>query len=248
MRYIIGSVIGIFTIFNVLAKTPTKIDIYTEHFPPYQVEHKNGIIGGFASEIVRLIMWEAELSYQIYMLPWARAKSFAARSPYALLYSIARTEQREANHVWIAPLCELKVAFYKRANITPQQDWQIWKIKQHVVAVAADQLSESYLLEQGFVADKNMVSVSSFSRAGELLEKGRIDFIFGAETFVDRMAARMGVAEQWNKVLEIPELSKTLYLTANPSAPEEYITRLKAAANRVLEKRHMVEVGCQVSN
>lgn len=246
MQYIIGSVIGIFSVFSALAAAPTKVDIYTEHFPPYQIEQKNGTITGLATDIVRLIMWEAELSYQIYMLPWTRAKAFSKKSPYSLLYSIARTEEREANHIWIAPLCELKVAFYKRADIADQQVWEIWKIKQHVVAVAADQLSENYLKAQGFVADKNMLSVTSFSRAGELLERGRIDFIFGAENFVDRMAARMGLVEQWDKVLEVPELSKTLYLTANPSAPPEYINRLRTAAERVQMQRKKVDVGCPI--
>ncbi|MCG9758064.1 MULTISPECIES: substrate-binding periplasmic protein [Pseudoalteromonas] len=246
MQYLIGSVIGLSSIFSVLAATPAKVDIYTEHFPPYQIEQKNGSITGLATDIVRLIMWEAELGYQIYMVPWTRAKAFSEKSPYSLLYSIARTEQREENHVWIAPLCQLKIAFYKRADIANEQAWEIWRIKQYVVAVAADQLSENYLKAHGFVADKNILSITNLDRAGELLERGRIDFIFGAESFVDQMAARMGVTEQWDKVLDIPELSKTLYLTANSNAPTEYINRLRAAAERVQMQRKKVDVGCHI--
>ncbi|MDW7550142.1 substrate-binding periplasmic protein [Pseudoalteromonas peptidolytica] len=246
MQYFIGSVIAIFSAFYTHAGIPKKIDIYTEHFPPYQVKQKNGAIGGFASEIVRLIMWEADLGYQIYMLPWARAKSYASKSPYALLYSLAKTSDREANYTWIAPLCELNVAFYKRADVNTHSQWSIEKIKQHVVAVGADQLSENYLKQRGFNPDNNLVSVSSFNRAGGLLEKGRIDFIFGAENFVERMATRMGARAQWDKVLEVPDLSKTLYLTARKNAPEAYVQKLKKAAAQVLEKRHMTDVGCQV--
>ena len=245
MRYFMGCVIGILSVFSAFAALPSKVDIYTEHFPPYQTKQQNGTIAGYATDIVRLIMWEAQLNYQIFMLPWSRAQRFAEQSRYALLYSLARTEAREQSYIWLTPLCEMHIAFFIRPELDlEEQDWHLNKIKRHTVAVAANQPSEQFLLERGFEPDDNLLSVSSLSQAGELMQRQRIDFIFGAQRFVEQLASSMGVSHSWRKVLVAPTLSKTLYLTAHPSAPEDYVKHLRQAAQRVLPQQENL-LDCQ---
>lgn len=245
MRYFIGCVIGILSVLSVCSAMPSQIEVYTEHFPPYQTKQQNGVIAGHATELVRLIMRNAKLDYQIFMLPWSRAQWFAEQSKYALLYSLARTQDREQDYIWLAPLCELHIAFFIRPELDLKgEDWHLNKIKRYMVAVAANQPSEQFLLERGFEADDNLVSVSSLSQAGELMQRQRIDFIFGAQRFVEQLAREMGISKSWRKVLVAPTLSKTLYLTAHRHAPLDYIQLLQQAAQHTLKQQQNKELQC----
>ncbi|WP_440055535.1 substrate-binding periplasmic protein [Pseudoalteromonas sp. T1lg65] len=232
MRYLIWGIIGIMMSFPTKATFPSSIGIYTEFFPPYQVEKNNGLITGFNTNLVRQIMWEADINYKIYMLPWHRAFEFSKQSPYDLLYSVARTAGREHQFQWIAPLCSLSTSFYHNGRTPLPSKITLDSLKDYVIAVPANQPSTAYLKNKGFIEDKNLIIVNSLTQGGGLMEKGRIDFIFGAESFIESMAKRLGMQQQWQKVFEVNELSKQLYLTANLDAPKDYVEKLKAAAEK----------------
>ncbi|OHU88004.1 MULTISPECIES: substrate-binding periplasmic protein [Pseudoalteromonas] len=210
-----------------------KIDIYTEHFPPYQFLTERGEVAGGATTMVRLLMAQAQIDYQIHVLPWFRAVQQTHESNTALLYSLARSSEREQHYQWIMPLCELKVGFYQRAgSVTPKPHYSLNNLKHYIVGVGAGQPSEEYLKNEGF-KKSNLVSLSSLNQAGGLLEKGRIDFLFGAQSFVEQMAHVMGTEQSWELVLEVPKLSAQLYLAANKNAPKKYVKKLIEAAQTV---------------
>ncbi|MBD1584882.1 substrate-binding periplasmic protein [Pseudoalteromonas sp. S16_S37] len=232
MKSLIWAVLGIASISNsVLAQG--EIDIYTEHFPPYQYLGRDGKIDGYATMMVRTLMTYTNFDYQIYMLPWHRAKQQFEESPSALIYSIARTEQRERQYHWLMPLCDLKVGFYKRLDDGQwQTQFSLDNIKNYVVGVGVAQPSLQYLESHGFKKSR-LVTLSSLNQAGGLLEKGRIDFLFGAQSFVEQMSEAMGTQGKWELVLDIPELTARLYLAAHVDAPSKMLSQLAEAVSEV---------------
>ncbi|CAM3985932.1 substrate-binding periplasmic protein [Pseudoalteromonas byunsanensis] len=215
------------------AYVPDKIDIYTEHFPPYQFLGDRGEVVGRATMMVKLLMVQAQIDYQIHVLPWYRAVQQANESNTALLYSLARSTEREQHYQWIMPLCELKVGFYQRSgSVKPVPHYSLNNLKHYIIGVGTGQPSEQFLQSEGF--DKsNLVSLSNLNQAGGLLEKGRIDFLFGAQSFVEQMAQAMGTEHTWKMVLNVPKLSAQLYLAAHKNAPKSYVEKLKEAAQNV---------------
>ncbi|NOU49302.1 transporter substrate-binding domain-containing protein [Pseudoalteromonas sp. JBTF-M23] len=232
MKSLIWALLGIASISNSVS-AQGKIDIYTEHFPPYQYQGNGGEIDGHATMMVRALMVRTNFDYQIYMLPWHRAKQQFEASPSALIYSIARTAKRERHYHWLMPLCDLKVGFYKRVdNEQWHTQFSLDSIKNYVVGVGVAQPSLQYLESHGFKKSR-LVTLSSLNQAGGLLEKGRIDFLFGAQSFVEQMSEAMGTQGKWKLVLEVPELTARLYLAAHVDAPSKMLTRLASAATEI---------------
>ncbi|CAH9067895.1 hypothetical protein PSECIP111951_03932 [Pseudoalteromonas holothuriae] len=229
MRSLIRALLGIASV-GMSALAYSQIDIYTEHFPPYQYEDTEGEMSGRATLMVRALMAQAQLEYQIYMLPWHRAKQQFEHTPNALIYSIARTKIREHQYHWVMPLCELKIGFYKRVDgMVELPHYTADILKHYVIGVAAGQPSLQYLKEESF-EENNLVKLNSLNQAGGMLEKGRVDFLFGAQNFVEQMAMTMGTEDKWELVLEVPKLTARLYLAAQKETNKTLLAKLMLAA------------------
>ena len=72
------------------------INVVTENSFPYQYL-ENFSIEGPASRLVKRVLEEAGFEYSQTVLPWARAYKYAQTAPNTLIYSIARTPERENN-------------------------------------------------------------------------------------------------------------------------------------------------------
>ncbi|MFC0116378.1 substrate-binding periplasmic protein [Pseudoalteromonas xiamenensis] len=215
------------------ADVKQRLDIYTEEFPPYQTLISPGKVGGVATAMVKEILEEAQLPYQIHLLPWFRSTTNVAKYENSLIYSLARTQEREPSFHWIAPLCSIDVAFYR---LTDRDDIVIKTLedaKKYVVAVAAGQPSESYLLAKGFTLDKNLVVLASHEQGAGMLEKGRIDLLFGAEQFFEGVVTMLQLEGHWQSILKVDELSRRTYLAANINSDPTLIAKLESAYERL---------------
>jgi polar amino acid transport system substrate-binding protein len=76
----------------------------TENWPPYNYQTDNGEVGGVATEVVKRVLNNAKLSYNIDVFPWARSYKLAQGQPNTLIYSIFKTAEREPYFHWFCPL------------------------------------------------------------------------------------------------------------------------------------------------
>lgn len=79
------------------------IRIVTSEFAPFNYL-ENGEPKGFCTEIVQAVLKELDLAVPITTLPWARAYQLALRQENTLIYTIARTPEREALFQWVGIL------------------------------------------------------------------------------------------------------------------------------------------------
>lgn len=209
------------------ATTPPRVDIYTEEFPPYQTLIAPGKVGGIATNIVEEVMTAAKLPYRIHLLPWFRSTTNVTKYKNSLIYSLARTEERESKFYWIVPLCSIDVSFYRlseRDNVIVNS---LEDAKQYVVAVAAGQPSEAFLLHHGFTLDKNLVVLASHEQGAGMLEKGRIDLLFGAEQFFKGVVANLKLEGHWQSIYKVEELSRRTYLAASIESDKDFIAQIE---------------------
>ena len=205
------------------------IQIYTEDFSPYQVSNKQGEVSGLATDIVRQIFTQAGIKFHIQVYPWFRAIHIVDRTENTFIYSLVRTEPREKEFIWVAPLCDLTVSFYR---LKSRQDIQINKLddaKGYVTAVAAGQASEAYLIKQGFRTEHDLIVVASHEQSAAMLPKDRIDLIFGADLFIENIQHAFHMDGEWEKIYSEPQLSKTMYLAANSQTEPTLIAALQAS-------------------
>lgn len=82
---------------------PLPIRVVTENLAPYNMV-EGGQITGLSTEIVKAVLNNVGVSPRIEVLPWARAYDLALHSDSVLIYSIARTPQREHLFKWVGAI------------------------------------------------------------------------------------------------------------------------------------------------
>ncbi|MBU0972475.1 MAG: transporter substrate-binding domain-containing protein [Proteobacteria bacterium] len=86
-----------------LPTNPGEIRIVTSEFAPLSYS-ETGVTKGFCTEIVQGIVAELGVSASISVHPWARAYQIALKQKNTLIYTIARTPEREPLFQWVGVL------------------------------------------------------------------------------------------------------------------------------------------------
>ena len=87
------------------ASDPIKppIRVVTEVLSPYNMA-ETGVFTGLSTEIVQAVMAGLGLNPKIEILPWARAYDLAHQSDNVLIYSMAKTQEREHLFKWVGAI------------------------------------------------------------------------------------------------------------------------------------------------
>lgn len=206
------------------------INIYTEHFPPYNYLD-NGEIEGVSLEIVKTVMDSTELDYRIRVNPWVRTMAEARRDPNGLIFSIARRPARENQFQWISklvPATQSIFALQGRDDIVLNTISDVSKYK---VTTEIDDSRELMLKESG-------IDVNQFIRLSgpdarfkqfELLKKGRADLWPMPDAVAVYILKQMGESpSQIVKKLEL-DGDGDYYLAASLEFPQDKLKTIRAA-------------------
>ncbi|WP_234401203.1 substrate-binding periplasmic protein [Pseudoalteromonas sp. T1lg23B] len=221
-----------------------QVHIYTEDFPPYQEFLGPGRIGGVATDLVKTLFEHSKIDYKIHVLPWFRTNHVVNHTPNAFIYSLARTQEREKQYRWVAPLCEINVSFYKLKARKDIKINDIEDVRQYVVAVASGQPTEQHLVEIGFSQEDNLVILASHEQGAQMLNKARVDLLYGADLFVKNVQMALGRGGEWERVYVSPHLSKRMYLAANINSDETLISKLQKS-HKMLKNKLNIEARCE---
>lgn len=80
-----------------------RLNIVTSEFAPYNYL-ENGSPTGFCTDVVKALLQKMGLRAAVTTLPWARAYQTALKQPATLIFTIARTPERENLFYWIGVL------------------------------------------------------------------------------------------------------------------------------------------------
>ncbi|TQV85575.1 substrate-binding periplasmic protein [Aliikangiella coralliicola] len=221
-------------IFADFVHSTEKVQVVTELFPPYQVINENKGVDGWSTELVKAILAEAKVNYKIDIFPWPRAYRKATNNSSTLIYSLLRNKQRENQFLWIAPLCNIEVSFYKNKY---RQDIEVDSLedaRNYVVGIGRDQAEFEFLTDNGFILDKNLIVASNYSQSRKMIERNRIDLIIASDNFVDILRSEtIRSSNELELVYAIKELQQELYLAANINTPLSLVSELRGAYERI---------------
>ncbi len=93
-----------------------KLNIFTEVDPPNQSQGADGRLWGMSVEIVQEIQRRVGSADAISVVPWARGYSNLQGGANTMLFTVARTEERELLFKWVGPIDERLYALYVRAD------------------------------------------------------------------------------------------------------------------------------------
>ena len=138
-----------FFIFKTFVQADTIVNLVAEEWPPYNYT-KNGKLDGFTYDIVKNIMKDLKINYEIQILPSIRAKKKLDEEKKVMFFTMFRTPEREKKYKWIGPLDETSFYFYKKKGnflkINTLKDAK----KVDKIACRSYGLVYSYLKKEGF--------------------------------------------------------------------------------------------------
>ena len=208
-----------------LAAGDRPIRIVTERLPPFSYED-GATIRGASTEVVRAVMRKAGLRHSIEILPWKRAFDAALHEPNTLIYSVARTADREGRLVWIGKICDRRLALYclkERADLLART---LDELEGATIAVIEADASEELLRQKGFGDDNlHVLRDAAANLSATHVVEGRSDF-FVSNPDRMRYAVHGTPLEARFAQHSVIWEGDGYYLAANPASDPALVARL----------------------
>ena len=206
-----------------------QIRVVTEHLPPYQITKNGQLIGGSSYIIMKEVLKRAKIQAPSEVMPWARAYKVARNEPNAIIYSIARSVERESLFSWIGQLHHMEYSFFStksnhNINIKTVND----ALNYTVVSVRGSFEANS-LQRKGFEPGVNLILVVDYITAWKMLQIGRVDLSYGNAPVLLAHHESDSLFKRQGDVIEISDL----YVAANLNTEQKVLDNLSAALKSV---------------
>ena len=214
-----------------------RVQVYTEDRAPFNYLDENGQLSGVSTEIMRAVFRQANIEASFHVYPWARSLFIVQHTPDALIFSIARSKEREGKFIWVGELVPFDDWFYRaddRKDIAPKN---VDDIKcGYVVCVVNKDIAEDLLQQADFVRGKNYIAVNSFNDCSRLVETHGVPLMVASYYYKEPEAENKvhQVSFKLDPVMRVPSLDKlNLYVAANPATSPALIDRLRKALEAI---------------
>jgi polar amino acid transport system substrate-binding protein len=221
-----------------------RVRVVTESLPPYSFEER-GVVTGASTAVVRAVLEQAGLPYTIEVLPWMRAFDTVLHEPNTLIYSVARTEGRERQLIWVGKICDRRLALYCLKGRNDLLGRPIGELGSATVAVIQGDASGDLLRKLG-VREQNLhvLRDAPATLAATHVLEGRSDFfVSNPERVAYGMRGTLleGRFQQHSLLWE----GDGYYLAAHPASDRALIGRVRDAFAALAARNAIKELFAQ---
>jgi polar amino acid transport system substrate-binding protein len=179
----------VFLIVSMTGPVRADMTILTEEFPPFNYTD-GGSLTGVTTQVVREITRRLEIPDPIEVLPWARGYKRLLAEPNVVLFTTARTQERESLFHWVGPLFSVRLGFYARKSDRRRIESLEDAMQVGAIATYKDDFREQLLKSLGF---SNLDSSNSPQSNLRKLMSGRVDLWFFDNIGAPRLAREVGI-------------------------------------------------------
>ncbi len=199
--------------------------VFTEELPPYNFV-QNGVVRGFSTDILLKLFQKNNIALKrkdIRVLPWARAYQMVQEIPGTILFSMARTAERENLFKWVGPILHSTSTLIARKDRKIRIE-NIADLARFKVGTVRESEPDQYLLRQG-VPEQNLDRITSGYSNMKKLQAGRIDILaFDALSTRFFMEQKGLDSDRYEVVLTLT--SRPLYYAFNKETDDKLIAVL----------------------
>jgi polar amino acid transport system substrate-binding protein len=204
-----------------------KIEIYTEHYPPYNFQ-QNKKLTGLSVEILDAMLKQMNSKQSIEdvkLTNWSRAYKVALKKKDAMVFSTTRTEQRENLFKWIGPIATTTVGIIapKRKKIKIKE---ISDLNKYKIGAVKEDVGEQLLLANGVNKNniQNVKGNDAINISFGKMEKDRIDMFSYNVTVAFSNARLEGFDTSKYEIVHILKKSQ-LYFAFNKNTDDKNIKK-----------------------
>jgi polar amino acid transport system substrate-binding protein len=216
--------------------------VVLEVSPPHQT-FENGKVGGLTTDVVELMLQQAQLTplYEVY--PWARAFRLAATTPNVLIYNMARTPEREQQFEWIGKVGSYKFGFLKLAARQDIQVKSLNDVHRYVVGAQRDDFSAEWLNTVGRQPASQLQLQPDVVETWRLLVNRKLDLMIDDPSAIDDMLIKHKLKPtDIEFVLFVPELEQHTWIALKKGSDPKLIKRLRQAYQQVTGSAELKKV------
>ena len=211
------------------------INLLTEEFAPYQYyeeEGANRTISGISVEIVQAIQKHVGNLDPIVVLPWNRGIKLLAKNKNTVLFSTARTPEREDKYKWVGPLAKVEIMFFKKkgSDISFNSLEEAKKVPK--IGVTKNIATHEVLINMGFTNLDIMKSGSDDKNLKRLI-KGQIDVWPTAYYAGIYSAKKLDLLDDIEVIPDVTILPVHLYIAFNKETDSQIINKWQSALDHL---------------
>lgn len=201
------------------------LSIYYEDNKPLQFQGADGKPAGFAADVVREIQRRTDNKDEIQLVPWARGLNRLDSDPNTLLFSMARTAERDNLYQWIGPIFDNSYAFYVKSDASLSIANLEEAKKVASIGVYRGDVRDQVLTSLGF---SNLDRANSNLSNVKKLMAGRITLFAGSPTNLQALAEEAGYKTSDFKLVFV-FMHKQLYIAASQKTDPALVARWNEA-------------------
>ncbi|MBU1003198.1 MAG: ABC transporter substrate-binding protein [Proteobacteria bacterium] len=225
---------------NAMAQETSFGDLYwmTEEYYPYNFS-ENGRVNGISPTLLRLTWKElGEPEYELKAYPWARAYHMAQTLPRTVLFSMARTPEREQMFKWAGPIAHVRFVLTapkaKGLKISTGTD-----LKGLVIGTLRDDVGDQLLEPWRDIC--TIEPVATMDQNLKKLEMGRLDLFSYEENSTRLFLLHEGKKpEDYETVFVLQDVP--IYFAFHKDTADTLILRFQKALDRVKQTNAFVDL------
>jgi len=211
--------------------------LLSEHLPPNQIVADSRLVDGTSFHQVMPLLDKADITVKYQDFPWARSYDYALKNKNVLIFSLARTTEREPHFHWIKKLSSHKTMFLSRKNTFDEIN-SAEAAKDYILGVKRNDVVHQYLLSQGFTEGKNLIVVTDSKMTINMLMSGRVDFANAWPELLNQYCAELQCQpEDFQFSFELVDLRQDLWLAASIGTDEHLLDKLRTASKETTNSR-----------
>ncbi|MBT0586985.1 substrate-binding periplasmic protein [Alteromonas oceanisediminis] len=205
--------------------------VLTSLEPGFSERDERGTVTGYAAELVKGILTEAGLPQTILAAPWQRILIESQMKSDVLVFSIARTPEREDDFYWISPISANAYSLFGRWSSNEVSQKRIQSLKelpsQTSVAVLAGDFRERQVVQAGLTAHPSETTEQAFLS----FMQGQSDYFYSSESGLFLLCKRLAADCADVKRVFTTDITETYLAVSRKGTSPELVRNLTRAAN-----------------
>ena len=233
-----------------------QIKIVTLDFPPYSYIENNELTG-MATEVLMEILSDVGMMPEIRQYPWKRACCIADTEKNVLIYTIARTPQREINFHFIGEVAPRNNYFFKLAERKDIQVDSVEDLKKYKIGVVRGYATDKTLTDFGL--EPSLHRATSDINILRMLFKGHVDLCSVDEMVAKHQIRLFNQAAQktgrellnfsrLEKVYEHPRIGSGRYLAFGTNTSHELVKKFQDSFQRIVQQGKLEVIRAKYMN
>jgi len=206
----------------------SKVKVVTSFYEPYSFAEE-GAAQGIAVNQVRKVFAQLHFFPNISVYPWARAYNIALNIPDTLIFSMARTPEREEKFHWIGPVVGFDVHLFKDKKRNDIHVQNLAELRNYQIGVLRKDVKGQYLKKQKIA----VTELTSEENGIKLLLNNRLDLMPADITATRYRLEKMGLSPDiLEPVYHLSEISRPLYMAFSLGTQMETVNAFRDAYQR----------------